>query len=215
MGRKKRMLIIIVITIFIFIFISIFLVISGRKDDHSITKKENILKVEYLKKTDANANYIISRTRYDDHFVLNDAVYSDTNYIYDNSASKMVSIYLVYEDYFEIVHVDVDIMSESSIEIQVDKNIDKIYYAFTEYDVVAAITYSKNTNVEYLDLFKSKNEKGSDIVGGNIVKRVFEQSSLLNFPEEVSFAIYNAFSYDEIYVDTKKLGEYRFIIKCD
>lgn len=64
----------------------------------------------------------------------------------------MASIYLVYEDYFEILHVDVDIMTESSIEIQVDKNIDKVY---------------------------------------------------------------NAFSYDEIYANTKNLGAYCFIIKCE
>jgi len=212
MRRNKQMFMSIFFVIFIFI--GILIVLSGKKADDSILMKDKFLKVVYLEKTDTNTNYIISRTRYEVDFILNDVEYSDINHLYDNSACEVVSIYLVYEDYFEIVHIDVDIMTESPIEIQVDKNIDRVYYAFTEYDVVAAITYSENTNVKYLNLFKSENEKGSVIVGGNMIKRVFEQSNLSNLPEEVSFIIYNAFSYDEIYANTKKLGTYRFIIKC-
>lgn len=47
----------------------------------------------------------------------------------------------------------------------------------------------------------------------NVVKRVFIQDKVPDTSEEVSFVIYNAYSYDEITANTRSFGVYRFIIK--
>ena len=124
-----------------------------------------------------------------------------------------MNIYLVYKNYYEILYVDVNPLTTESIEISTEKNIESIYYAFVEYDVVGAITDSDNKSVQFLKVYESEFVKNTDVVGGNVVKRVFIQDKVAETSEEVSFVIYNAYSYDEITANTRSFGVYRFIIK--
>jgi len=187
--------------------------VLNRNKDESIEQTNKKIPVVNLIKENIDENYVINRQRIEGDFEIEDVIYSDPSFVYDKSSSKVVNIYLVYKDYYEILYVDVNPLTIESIEITTEKSIESIYYAFVEYDVVRAITYSDNKSVQFLKVYESEFVKNTDVVGGNVVKRVFKQDKGADTSEEVSFVIYNAYSYDEITVNTRIFGVYRFIIK--
>jgi len=206
--KKKFVLFAIVIMICAF-----WILVLNRNKDEPIEQTNKKIPVVNLIKENIDENYVINRQRIEGNFEIEDVIYSDPSFVYDKSSSKVVNIYLVYKDYYEILYVDVNPLTTESIEISTEKNIESIYYAFIEYDVVRAITYSDNKSVQFLKVYESEFVKNTDVVGGNVVKRVFIQDKVAETSEEVSFVIYNAYSYDEITANTRSFGVYRFIIK--
>jgi len=206
--KKKFVLFAIVIMI-----CALWILVLNRNKDEPIEQTNKKIPVVNLIKENIDENYVINRQRIEGNFEIEDVIYSDPSFVYDKSSSKVVSIYLVYKDYYEILYVDVNPLTTESIEISTEKNIESIYYAFVEYDVVGAITYSNNKSVQFLKVYESEFVKNTDVVGGNVVKRVFKQDKGADTSEEVSFVIYNAYSYDEITANTRIFGVYRFIIK--
>lgn len=206
--KKKFVLFALVIMICAF-----WILVLNRNKDESIEQTNKKIPVVNLIKDNIDENYVINRQRIEGNFEIEDVIYSDPSFVYDKSSSKVVNIYLVCKDYYEILYVDVNPLTTESIEISTEKNIESIYYAFVEYDVVGAITYSDNKSVQFLKVYKSEFVKNTDVVGGNLVKRVFIQDKVAETSEEVSFVIYNAYSYDEITANTRSFGVYRFIIK--
>lgn len=189
------------------------ILVLNRNNEESIEQTNKKIPVVNLIKENIDENYVINRQRIEGNFEIEDVIYSDPSFVYDKSSSKVVNIYLVYKDYYEILYVDVNPLTTESIEISTEKSIESIYYAFVEYDVVRAITYSDNKSVQFLKVYESEFVKNTDVVGGNVVKRVFKQDKGADTSEEVSFVIYNAYSYDEITANTRIFGVYRFIIK--
>lgn len=189
------------------------ILVLNRNNEESIEQTNKKIPVVNLIKENIDENYVINRQRIEGNFEIEDVIYSDPSFVYDKSSSKVVNIYLVYKDYYEILYVDVNPLTTESIEISTEKNIESIYYAFVEYDVVGAITYSDNKSVQFLKVYESEFVKNTDVVGGNVVKRVFIQDKVADTSEEVSFVIYNAYSYDEITANTRSFGVYRFILK--
>lgn len=206
--KKKFVLFAIVIMI-----CALWILVLNRNKDEPIEQTNKKIPVVNLIKENIDENYVINRQRIEGNFEIEDVIYSDPSFVYDKSSSKVVNIYLVYKDYYEILYVDVNPLTTESIEITTEKNIESIYYAFIEYDVVGAITYSDNKSVQFLKVYESEFVKSTDVVGGNVVKRVFIQDKVAETSEEVSFVIYNAYSYDEITANTRSFGVYRFIIK--
>jgi|GEM_PF-2339123 len=206
--KKKFVLFALVIMICAF-----WILVLIRNNKESIEQTNKKIPVVNLIKENIDENYVINRQRIEGNFEIEDVIYSDPSFVYDKSSSKVVSIYLVYKDYYEILYVDVNPLTTERIEISTEKNIESIYYAFVEYDVVGAITDSDNKSVQFLKVYESEFVKNTDVVGGNLVKRVFIQDKVPDNSEEVSFVIYNAYSYDEITANTRSFGVYRFIIK--
>ena len=201
-------------TSFIVIFLVIILLSIWKNNKEIGTQNDKIMMIpfEYITKNSIDENIVIKHENFNKTFDFEKIIYTDVSYIYHNSANKIVNLYLVYESHYDLLYVEVNPNSKSEITVNVKDDIKEIYYTFTEFESVSAITVSSSTKVLNLGVFSNSNSSKTEIVGGNPQKRVFQQLDFAALHDKIYFSIYNAFYANEIQNSTEKFGEYIFVI---